>query len=84
MFDRGCRNFVRFGPMFVAGEIPVFFGFFLFFLEAMSMRQGWLQKKNSNGVFFMLWKKRYFKLTDKALTYAKSMTSLNLCEEVLR
>jgi len=46
------------------------------------MRQGWLQKKNSNGVFFMLWKKRYFKLTDKALTYAKSMTSLNLCEEV--
>jgi hypothetical protein len=48
----------------------------------MTMRHGWLQKQNSNGLFFKRWKKRYFRLTDKALMYAKSMTSLNLCEEV--
>ena len=44
------------------------------------LRHGWLQKQNPRGLIYKQWKKRYFKLTDTALLYAKSEHDAAICE----
>ena len=44
------------------------------------LRCGWLQKQNPHGLIYKQWKKRYFKLTDTALLYAKSESDAAICE----
>jgi hypothetical protein len=45
-----------------------------------TIRQGWLEKEDPNGLIFKQWKRRYFKLTSDAIVYSKTEEGESLRE----
>ena len=42
------------------------------FRACSTIRQGWLEKQDPNGLIFKQWKRRYFELTSDAIVYSKT------------